>query len=587
MKSKFSKLLMLVVVGLLLISTACQPAAAPAPTQAPAQPEVVEPTKEAPAEAPKAEPTKVEVTEAPAEVVTEEPKEPVVLRQPANEPSGFDPALGGYGYQEYVNVYEPLVDSFSGGEITPLAAEEFSVSEDGLVYTFKLREGLMWSDGQPLTAEDFRLSFLRQLDPATASYSAHEFYTIKNGQAYNAGEITDPNEVGIQAPDELTLVIELEQPTPHFLYYMGNTNFVPVRIDLIEKYGDQWMEAGNLVGNGPYMLTQWDHDQLIVLERNPYYTGIWKDNIKVDRIEFVLMADAWNQAVPSFEAGEVDVAIAPASEIPRLQEDPEFAEMLTNVPISGSEILIIDTKNPPTDDVRVRQALSISIDRVTLANDILRGVYAPADSHSPPDLVSYNPGDAYGYQYDPELAAQLLADAGYPGGEGFPPFEVAYWSVDLASLVMQSIQAMWKTNLGIEVTLLPIEPSAMRDWRIARNELPFNIYYGLNWCGIPDASEFHNAILDPDNSLKRSRYDNPEYVELIRQAFVETDLALRAEIYQQAEAIINRDVPIISLFYEGQTWLVRPYVKNFVDITTAVASMFRFAQPPGLEILPQ
>ena len=469
--------------------------------------------------------------------------------------------------------------------VTPLAAEEFSVSDDGLVYTFKLREGLMWSDGKPLTAEDYRLSFLRQLDPATASYSPHEFYPIKNAQAYNAGEITDPNMVGIQAPDDLTLILEVEQPTPHFLYYVGDSNFVPVRIDLIEKYGDQWMEAGNHVGNGPYMLTQWDHDQLMVFERNPYYNGIWKDNIKVDRIEFVLMADAWNQAVPSFEAGELDVAIVPASEAPRLQEDPEFKDMLTNVSISGSELLIIDTKNPPTDDVRVRQALSLSIDRVTLARDIFRGVYAPADSLSPPDLVSYNPEEGFGYQYDPELAAQLLADAGYPGGEGFPAFEVAYWSVDLASLVMQSLQAMWKQNLGIDVTLNPIEPSAMRDWRIARNELPFNMYYGLNWCGIPDASEFHNAMFDPDNSLKRSRYDNPEYIDLIRKAFVETDLQARADMYKQAEAIVNTDVPIISLFYEGQTWLVRPYVINFPAITSAVASMFRFAQPPGLEII--
>ncbi|MFW5714098.1 MAG: peptide ABC transporter substrate-binding protein [Brevefilum sp.] len=577
MKNKLYKSLLLIVALIMVFTAGCQPTDVVEPTDA-----AVEETDEAPVE---------EETEAPADDddVTEEPteavQEPSVLRQPANEPSGLDPALGGYGYQEYVSLYEPLVDSFSpSGEITPLAAENFTVSDDVLVYTFVLREGLLWSDGTPLTAEDFRLSWLRQLAPETASYSPHEFYPIVNAQAYNAGEITDPNEVGITAVDERTLVVELEQATPHFLYYVGNTNFVPVRVDLIEEYGDQWMEAGNFVGNGPYMLTQWDHDQLLVLEPNPYYNGIWKDYVKVDRIEYVLMADAWNQAVPSFETGEVDVAIVPASELSRLQEDPEYSDMLTNVSISGSQVLIIDTKNPPTDDVRVRQALSLAIDRLTLADAVLRGAYAPADSLSPPDLASYNPDEAFGYQYNPELAAELLAEAGYPDGEGFPPFEVAYWSVDLASLVMQTIQAMWKQNLGIDVTLNPIEPAAMRDWRISRNETPFNMYYGLNWCGIPDASEFHNALFDPSNSLKRSRYDNPEYIDLILNAFTEMDTETRNQMYKDAEAIVNEEVPIISLFYESQTWLVRPEVKNFKEITSAVASMFRYAQPPGLEI---
>lgn len=527
-----------------------------------------------------------EPTEAEAEV--EEPDketaEPVVLRQPANEPDSLDPAQGGFGYQEFFSLYEPLVDAYSSTEIQPMAAE-FEVSDDGLTYTFTLREGLMWSDGKPVTAEDYRLSFLRQLNPETAAYTVQEFFPIKNGAAYNAGEITDPNEVGITAPDDRTLVIELEEPAPYFLYYVGDSNYLPVRVDLIEEYGDQWMEAGNHVGNGPYMLTEWKHDQLMVFEKNLYYNGICKDSRYVDRIEFVLMADAWNQAVPAFEAGEVDVAIAPASELPRLLDDPEYADMINPMPIAGAVILIMDTKNAPTDDVLVRQALSLSIDRETLANDVLRGAFAPAVSMSPPSLASHNPDDAFGYQYDPELAQELLAEAGYPGGEGFPEFEVTYWSVDRAQLVMQAIQAMWKQNLGIDVTLNPLEPSAMRDWRISRNEQSYNMQYGLNWAGIPDASEFHNALFDPDNSLKRSRFDDAEYVELMRAALAETDPEKRVEMYQEAEAIINNQVPIISVVYEGQTWLIRPYVENFVDITTSVALMFRYAQPPGLQVI--
>jgi oligopeptide transport system substrate-binding protein len=508
----------------------------------------------------------------------------VVLRQPANEPDSLDPAQGGFGYQEFFSLYEPLVDAYSSTEITPLAAESWEISEDGTTYTFKLREGLMWSDGEPVTAEDYRQSFLRQLNPDTAAYTVQEFFPIRNGQAYNSGEITDPELVGLSAPDDLTLIIELEEPTPFFLSYLGNSNYLPVRVDLIEQYGDQWMEAGNHVGNGPYMLTEWDHNQIMVFERNPFYTGIWQDSIAVDRIEFVLIADAWNQAVPAFEAEEVDVAIAPASELPRLLDDPEYADMINPVPIAGSVILIMDTKNAPTDNTLVRQALSLSIDRETLANNVLRGAFSPAVSLSPPQLASHNPNEAFGYQYNPELAQELLAEAGYPGGEGFPEFEVTYWSVDRAQLVMQAVQAMWSANLGIDVTLNPLEPGAMREWRISRNEQSFQMQYGLNWAGIQDASEFQNALFDPDNSLKRSRFDDADYVALIREALVETDPEARTQMYQQAEAIINEQVPIISLFYEGQTWLVRPHVENFDEITTSVGLIFRYAQPPGLQV---
>jgi oligopeptide transport system substrate-binding protein len=508
----------------------------------------------------------------------------VVIRQPANEPDSLDPAQGGFGYQEFFSLYEPLVDAYSSTEITPLAAESWVLSDDGLTYTFTLREGLMWSDGQPVTAEDYRQSFLRQLAPETAAYTVQEFYPIKNGQAYNSGEITDPNEVGISAPDDRTLIIELEEATPFYLSYVGDSNYLPVRVDLIEEYGNQWMEAGNHVGNGPYMLVEWEHGQSMVFEKNPYYSGLWKDNRYVDRIEYVIMADAWNQAVPAFEAGEVDMAIAPASELPRLMEDDEYSEMINPVPIAGAVILIMDTKNAPTDNVLVRQALSLSIDREILANNVLRGAYAPATSISPPQLASHNSDEAFGYQYNPELAQQLLAEAGYPGGEGFPEFEVTFWSVDRAQLIMQALQAMWSDTLGIDVTLNPLEPGAMREWRVSRNEQSYHVQYGLNWAGIQDPSEFHNALLDPDNSLKRSRFDDAEYVELIRAALVEGDPAVRAEMYQQAEAIINEQVPIISIVYEGQTWLVRPYVQNFADVTTSVALMFRYAQPPGLQI---
>jgi oligopeptide transport system substrate-binding protein len=295
------------------------------------------------------------------------------------------------------------------------------------------------------------------------------------------------------------------------------------------------------------------------------------------------MQDAWNQAVPGFEAGELDVAIVPSTEIDRVKADPKLGSKLQQLPISGSVIMIFDTKNKPTDNASIRLALSLAVDRQTLAEKVLKAAYAPAISLSPPDLASHNPDKAAGYAYDVAKAKQLLADAGYPDGKGFPAFELTFWSQEREGLIAQAIKAMWKENLGIDITLQTLEPKAMRDWRIARNEQPFNAYLGLNWSGISDPREFHNAILDPNNSLKRSRYDNQQYVDLIRNAVKELDPAKRAELYKQAEEIVNTDVPIISLIYEGRTWLVEPYVVNFAAVTTAVAEMIRYAAPPGLD----
>ena len=499
------------------------------------------------------------------------------------EPDSLDPAIGGPGYQEYQNLYEPLVDAYApDGEIKPLAAESFTVSEDGLTYTFTLRPDLKWSDGEPVTAENYRFAWLRQLNPETAAYSPNDFFVIKNATEYNQGTITDPNEVGIQAPDDRTLVVTLAEPAPFFLRLVGSNSYFPLRQDILEKYGDQWTEAGNFVGNGPYMLKEWEHDQRLVLVKNPYYSGPWKDTRNVDRIEFTVLQDPWSQALLPYEAGEIDVAIVPPTEMDRVTGDPALADQVKRLPISGAVILVMDTKNPPTDDVRIRQALAQAIDYEVLANSVLKGGFAPGVSFSPPDLASHNPESFPGTNV--EAAQKLLAEAGYPNGEGFPAFDLYYWTLERESLIAQAIKAMWQQNLGIDVNLQPLEVQAMRDYRVSRATEPFNAYLALNWSGIPDPREFHNVQLDPDGNVRHSRYDNPEYVELIRTALTEVDPAKRQELYQQAETLVNQEAPIVSLIYEGRTWLTKPTVKNFAEVTTSVAEMTRVASPPGLDI---
>jgi oligopeptide transport system substrate-binding protein len=428
----------------------------------------------------------------------------MVFRLPSFEPDSLDPTKGGPGYQEYQNLYEPLVDAYAkDGQIRPLAAESYTTSEDGLTLTFTLRPGLAWSDGQPLVAEDFRYAWLRQLDPATAAYTPDEFFAIRNAREYNSGAITDQSEVGIRAPDDRTLVVTLAEPAVYFLRLVGSSSYFPVRRDIIEEHGDRWVEAGTFVGNGPYALESWEHDQRLVMVKNPSYAGPWRETRLVDRIEFTVFQDPWSGAVPAYEAGEVDAASAPAAELDRLRADPELGQQLHQLPISGAVCMVLDTANPPTDDVRVRQALARAIDKDTLANQVLRGAYAPAASFSPPDLAGHDPSSSLAY--DPEVAKALLAEAGYADATGFPSFTLTYWTQERESLIAQAISTMWKQNLGITVDLEPLEPQAMRDYRISRAEQPFNAYLALNWSGIADPSQFHNLQLDPSYEPERSQ----------------------------------------------------------------------------------
>lgn len=506
-----------------------------------------------------------------------------VFRMATFEPQSLDPAIGGPGYQEYQNLYEALVDAYrKDGSIEPLAAESFEISDDGTVFTFRLRPGLKWSDGEPLTMHHYRDGWMRMLNPATAAYAPQYLFPIANAEPYNLGTVTDPDLVGIEVLDDLTLRVTLERPTPFFLTAVGRQEMFPMRLDVIERHGDQWMEAGNHVGNGPYMLSEWLHDQRMVFVKNPHYEGIWKDQRHVDRVEYTLLQDPWGQSVPGFEAGELDVGIVPAGDLDRVRNDPDLSPLLTPMPISGAVIMVFDTKNGPAADVRVRQALALAIDFDVLANAVLRGAFQPARSFSPPQLESHDPSSALGT--DVERARELLAEAGYPGGVGFPTFELVYWSQQRESLLAQAIQAMWSQALGIDVRLQTLEPQAMTAYRNSRATEPFDAYLALNWASMNDPHVFHNNQIDPARNVRHSRYDDPEYVALIRDALSHPNPDERREMYRRAEAIVNRDLPILSLVYEARTWLVGAHVKNFADVTTAIAEMVRIADRPGLRI---
>lgn len=515
---------------------------------------------------------------------TEGGEDEVVVVLPANEPGGLDPAIGGTGYGEYQNLYEPLVDSYAkDNEIHPLAAESWEVSDDGLTYTFQLREDLYWSDGEPLTAHDFRYAWIRQIDPEVGAYAPDRFYEIANARAFNQGEIDDPDEVGIEVPDDHTLVVTLEAPAAYWLRMAGTQTYFPIREDVLEEHGDEWMEPGNFVGNGPYMLEEWVHDQRLEFVKNPHYNGPWKDTRHVDRIVYRVFEDAWSDAVPAFEAGEVDTALIPPAELERLSGQPDYADQIAQLPLAGGSILVFDTANAPTDDVRVRQAMTMAVDWQALSENVLRDSYREVQSFSPPELASHDPDSFLGH--DPDAARDLLAEAGYPDGEGFPELQLTSWTVERERLIAQALAAMWQEELGISVSIEALESAAMTEWRNTRAEEPFNVYLALQWAAVEDPRFYHVAMLDPESNVRHSRYADEEYVELMRTA-LRTEHGEEYEAqWQEAEAMINRDVPIVTTVYEARNYVVAPRLENFVEVTTRASDMTRVAQPPGLQVV--
>ena len=490
-----------------------------------------------------------------------------VIRVPEHEPAGFDPTKGGHGYYATVNMFDRLVDIYSEtGKQKPMAAESWEWSDDGTELTFYLREDMYWTDGNKVTAGDFRYSWIRHLDPATGARDPSGIFPIVNAAAFNRGDVTDPDEVGIEVVDDYTLRIYLDAPSPQILQILGTHSWMPLPEWVVEEHGERWMLPENIVSQGAFKMESWSHDRELVLVKNEDW---WGPDFPLDRIEFVLMEDAWGRGIFSYEAGEVDWAEVPAGELDRVSSHSELSEQLHNIPLIGIVYFMVDTENPPLDDVRIRQAIHMAIDRDVLTRDVLAGAFEPAYNMAAPGLLGRNDEDTLGY--DPDRARELLAEAGYPNGEGLRDLELTFWSVDRARTSAEALQAQLKEELNINLRLQPLEPAAMGDWRISRRDQPFDFYWSLSWSGSGDPTTLHDPLFDSEFSHTRNRFSDPDYDRLIRQARQETDPDVRAELYYEAESILNYELPTIPLFFEAKQKLIHPRVKGLLDSTSPLA----------------
>jgi oligopeptide transport system substrate-binding protein len=447
-------------------------------------------------------------------------------------------------------------------EPRPGVAKTWDISNDGRVYTFYLRENAKWSNGDAHTAQDYVWSWWRALQTTLGNQYAYMLFPIKNAKRYYDGETSDFSDVGVKAIDNRTLQVTLTNPTPYFLQLLDHYSLFPVHQATIEKFGradergTRWSYEGNLVGNGPYKLEEWKINRHITVTKNPYY---WDEaNVSINSIVFKPVDNAVTEE-RMFRAGALHVTSSiPADKIAIYQE--KSAPELKITPYLGTYFYRLNINTPQLQDKRVRRALGMAIDRKQLVDNITKGGQIPAYTMTPPGTMGYFPESTL--NFDPEAAKRLLAEAGYPNGEGFPSVEILYNTNEGHRKIAVALQEMWKNYLNIDIKLLN------QEWKVylaTESAGDYQISRG-GWIGdYVDPNNFLDMFLC-NGGNNRTGWCNEEYDRLILEvAPSQPSHEQRLKIFQQAETMLLEDMPIIPVYTYTSIKLLHPSVRNFDD----------------------
>ena len=478
------------------------------------------------------------------------------------EPADLDPQID-TAYTD-MNILVALFEGLTTldeltGQPQPGMAERWEASPDGLEWTFHLRADARWSNGDPLTADDFVYSFRRILAPRLASEYAYMLKPLKNAEAINAGKITDLAALGVRAVDPHTLALTLGEPCPWLLALAAHQAWFPVHRATIEKFGgmDQrgtrWTRPGNFVGNGAFALKEWTPNSRLIVEKNPYY---W--DAAHNRLNAVVFFPNEDIATDerNFRAGQLHLTydLPPEKIATYRDEAPQFLRI---DPFLETFYLRFNVTKPPLDNLKVRQALARALDRAAICRSVLRDSRAPAHAFTPPGTAGYTA--QANVPDDFAAARRLLAAAGFPGGKGFPTLEVQIKNDDLHRSVLEAIQQMWRRELGINVVLAPLE---QKTWIANQQAMTYQIC-SSRWAG---------DYLDPNTFLdlwvtnggnNQTGWSNPGYDRLIAEAAHTLDTVRRQALQQQAEALLLDEVPIVPLFHGARIYLIHPAVRNW------------------------
>ncbi len=485
-------------------------------------------------------------------------KEKQLSVQIGPDPETIDPALNSAvdGGNMLLYTHECLLIIDKDNKIVPGQAESYDVSEDGLTWTFHLRDGLKWSDGSPLTAKDFVYSWKRVCDPEVAAPYAETVLSMVKG--YKEAAAGDLDALGVSAPDDKTFVVQLSGNCPYFASIAAFATLSPVQQATIEKNGDAWAtSAKTYIGNGSFYISDWVPGSHITMTKNPNYWDA--KSIKLDSIKFVLMEDA-NASYSAYQSGEVQmIKNVPTEEIPSLKDNSEF-HVDTNI---GTYYVSLNNKVKPFDNPLVRKALSLAIDREYVAGTLMQGTYTPAsnllgpgwvDTDGSPFMDKANGGKPYidtkNFEANLAEAKKLLAEAGYPDGKGFPKITYSTNEASYHKVVAEYLQQAW-AELGVTLDVEIVEWSSftpMRragDYQSSRN----------GWVG--DYSDPSNmlGIFVSSNGNNDGKYNSPDFDAAIKDSNTATDPAKRSAALHKAEDILMNDAACIPIAYYNDFYL--------------------------------
>ncbi|SFC55085.1 peptide ABC transporter substrate-binding protein [Clostridium uliginosum] len=486
------------------------------------------------------------------------------------DPKTLDPALTAAvdSGTVIVNLFEGLYKLDKNNKATPGIAESYDLSADGKVYTFHLKKDAKWSNGDALTANDFEYAWKRVLNPKTAAEYAYQMTYIKGADDYNKGlNNATADSVGVKATDENTLEVTLVNPCPYFVELTAFPCYFPVNKAVVEGNAEWANKAETYVSNGPFKMTDYKIKDQIVLDKNSNYYGA--ANVKLDKLNIKLVTEE-TSSWASFQTGDFDmVETVPASEIQGALANgsaTKFENLGTGffvVNISDKVDAIDPAAAKALKDAKVRKALTYAIDRTQIVKNVLKGGQEPAYSLIPKGIVGPDGKDFASKEYfkpegNLEEAKKLLAEAGYPNGEGFPTLVVLYNPDSSNGDLAQALQDMWKTNLGITVELQSQEWKVFQTTRTAKQYQIGRHSWSADYI---DPMTFLD-MWESTSGMNDAGYNNPKYDKLVEAAKIEQDATKRFELMHQAEDVLMEDMPIIPLNYNSKVKGVKSYVKD-------------------------
>ncbi len=486
--------------------------------------------------------------------------EKVLYLNNGEEPTSFDPSVGfnAVSWSALNNLMEGLTRLNKDHQAEEATAEKIDVSEDGLTYTFTIRDNAKWSNGDPVTANDFVYAWKHMLDPETASPAAFLAYFIEGAEAYNNGE-GKPEDIGIDAPDEKTFVVKLSAPNEAFLNIITNPSFFPINEKAAEENPKWFTEADSFVANGPFKLASWNHDVKFVFEKNENYWDA--DNVKLDKVNWEMVSDS-TTAYQMYKSDELDSTDVPSEIAEDLKGDPE----VKTEDQAGLYFFRFNTSMEPFTNTKIRRAFGEAVNQEDIVEFVTKNGEKPAHGFVSygfigPDGNEFREDAGDLITFDPENAKKLLEEGMKEEGyTELPKVTLTYSTNEAHQKIAVALQSMFKENLGVDVDLQNVEASVfLADQKELKYQLSRSSF-------LYDYADPVNALESfiTDSSMNRTTWSNKDYDKLIEDIKNETDANTRWTLLQQADMMLMDEMPVFPLYYYNQATLEKPGVTGIL-----------------------